>query len=205
VKKPPSLFVRDWNGPHKGLVTRDVNPECQWVVDGEGMATRKRDGTACAVIGGRLYKRHDCKAGSKWAKNPPADWIACQDPDPVTGHWPHWAPVGDGPGDKWHAAAWAVFTDGGLETIPGNVTLELCGPHFQTNAEGLDAETFYSHGSERLPDCPRDFDGLVAYLTEHVMEGIVWHHPDGRMAKIKAKDFGLQWPRTAPDAKAEAV
>ena len=26
------------------------------------------------------------------------------------------------------------------------------------------------------------------------IEGIVWHHPDGRMAKIKARDFGIQWP-----------
>ena len=26
------------------------------------------------------------------------------------------------------------------------------------------------------------------------IEGIVWHHPDGRMAKIKRRDFGLSWP-----------
>ena len=28
----------------------------------------------------------------------------------------------------------------------------------------------------------------------HVVEGIVWHHPDGRMVKIKRKDFGFKWP-----------
>lgn len=192
MKKIPSLFVRDWNGPHKGLVTREVNPECAWVVAGEGTATRKRDGTACAIIGGKLYKRHDCKKGSKWAKNPPSDWIACQEPDPVTGHWPHWAPVGDGPADQYHREAIGDLSAMG-DTCDG--TWELCGPHFQTNPEGLKAECFFRHGSEVLTDCPRDFDGLVAYLTANVMEGIVWHHPDGRMAKIKARDFGIAWPR----------
>jgi hypothetical protein len=191
MRKIPSLFVRDWNG-NKALVTREVNPECQWVVDGEGAATRKRDGTACAVINGRLYRRHDCKRGSKWAKNPPADWIACQEPDEKTGHWPHWAPVGDGPADKYHREAIVDITGQG-DIYDG--TWELCGPHFQTNAEHLNGDTFFRHGSEVLSDCPRDFDGLAAYLAEHAIEGIVWHHPDGRMAKIKATDFGIKWPR----------
>ena len=39
---------------------------------------------------------------------------------------------------------------------------------------------------------PRDFDGLRAFLETAGIEGIVWHHGDGRMAKIKAKDFGLK-------------
>lgn len=34
--------------------------------------------------------------------------------------------------------------------------------------------------------------GLRSYLSAGVFEGIVWHHPDGRMVKIKAKDFGLR-------------
>jgi hypothetical protein len=36
---------------------------------------------------------------------------------------------------------------------------------------------------------PRDYDGLRDYLAVHPYEGIVWHHPDGRMAKLKARDF----------------
>lgn len=42
---------------------------------------------------------------------------------------------------------------------------------------------------------PRDFDGLRAWLDGKDIEGIVFHHPDGRMAKIKLRDFGLRRPK----------
>lgn len=40
-----------------------------------------------------------------------------------------------------------------------------------------------------VEDAPRTFDALKGYLANKTIEGIVWHHPDGRMVKIKAKDF----------------
>ena len=43
---------------------------------------------------------------------------------------------------------------------------------------------------EILTDCPRDFRGLMDYLRGRDIEGVVWHHPDGRMAKLKGTDFG---------------
>ena len=33
---------------------------------------------------------------------------------------------------------------------------------------------------------------LREYLSEGAIEGVVWHHPDGRMVKIKGKDFGIK-------------
>jgi hypothetical protein len=30
---------------------------------------------------------------------------------------------------------------------------------------------------------------VAAYLHARPYEGIVWHHPDGRMAKLKKRDF----------------
>jgi hypothetical protein len=47
------------------------------------------------------------------------------------------------------------------------------------------------HGKEVLSDAPRTFDALRAYLQRDI-EGIVWHHEDGRMVKIKGKDFGIR-------------
>ena len=41
------------------------------------------------------------------------------------------------------------------------------------------------------------FDGLHRWLCAHPVEGLVFHHPDGRMAKIKRRDYGLSWPVTA--------
>ena len=55
MKKIPTLFIRDASNPK--FVTREVNPECQWVIDGEGVATRKWDGSACLIRGGKLFKR----------------------------------------------------------------------------------------------------------------------------------------------------
>jgi len=43
-----------------------------------------------------------------------------------------------------------------------------------------------------LTDCPRTFDALREYLRGRDIEGVVWHHPDGRLVKIKGKDFGLR-------------
>lgn len=48
-------------------------------------------------------------------------------------------------------------------------------------------------GAFSYPDAPRDFDGIKAWLTDRQIEGLVWHHDDGRMAKIKRRDFGLKW------------
>lgn len=39
-----------------------------------------------------------------------------------------------------------------------------------------------------LLDVPTDLLGIVTWLQDTKFEGIVWHHPDGRMAKLKARD-----------------
>lgn len=41
-------------------------------------------------------------------------------------------------------------------------------------------------------DAPRSFAALGAWLANAGVEGIVWHHPDGRKVKIKTKDFGFR-------------
>ena len=46
-----------------------------------------------------------------------------------------------------------------------------------------------SYLNER-PSLPgADREGLAEWLTARRYEGIVWHHPDGRMAKLKRRDF----------------
>jgi len=42
---------------------------------------------------------------------------------------------------------------------------------------------------EKLEDVPRTFEAIKAYLGQRDIEGIVWHHPDGRIVKIKKRDF----------------
>jgi hypothetical protein len=179
MKKIISLFKRNYDGDH--LVRNEVIPGAEWVVNGEGIATRKWDGTCCMVRDGKLYKRYDVKKG----RTVPANFEPAQEADPVTGHWPGWVPVGDGPEDKYFREAFALadHADG---------TYELCGPKVNGNPEGFSGHILVHHSISKLYDCPRDFDGLREYLSKTNIEGIVWHHPDGRMVKIKAKDFGLK-------------
>lgn len=178
MKKTVSLFQRNYDGDR--LVRDEIVPGAEWVAAGEGVATRKIDGTCCMVRGGKLFKRYDAKAG----KTPPIGFEPAQpEPDANTGHWPGWLPVGDGPDDARHRDAEMPTEDG---------TYELCGPKVQSNPEGYSKHVLVKHGAEVLHDCPRTFDALRDYLSDGAIEGVVWWHPDGRLVKIKGKDFGIK-------------
>jgi len=178
-----SLFKRNYEGDR--LVYPEVVEGAEWVVVGEGVATEKLDGTSCMIRDGKLYKRYDAKKG----KTPPPGFEPVQNPDAVTGHWPGWLPVTDAPDDRWHREAW----DHGGMFLPDG-TYELLGPKVQGNKYMLPQHILRRHGDVKL-NAPRDFKGLKRFFEENPeFEGIVWHHPDGRMVKIKRKDFGLKWP-----------
>jgi len=182
MKKISTLFKK--NPENLGLVINEINPENQWVMDGEGIPTRKFDGTACAIIDGELYKRYDVKKG----KSVPNGAIPCQEPDEKTGHWPHWVKCErDNPADKYHFEAFDLrygLADG---------TYELIGPKIQGNPEKLDTHQLVKHGNAILNIPDLSFAVLADYLSKNDMEGIVFHHKtDGRMCKIRKSDFGFK-------------
>ena len=187
VRKMPTLFVREFR--KEGGVLRTlpiVTKGCEWVGEGEGVATEKVDGSCCALINGAFYKRYDAKKG----KTPPPGAIPCQsEPDPITGHWPCWVRVTDEPQDRWYKNAYYNTT---WATEDG--TYEAVGPHFQKNPYGLDDDFLERHGRIKIPDCPRDYEGIKWYLYHHNIEGIVWHRGNGEMCKIKRSDFNFPWP-----------
>lgn len=181
MKKIISLFQRNYDGDR--LVRDEVVPGAEWVQAGEGIATRKYDGTCCMIRDGKLYKRYDAKKG----KTPPPNFEPSQDYDEITGHMPGWIPVGDGPDDQWHRE--------GLVNTPNltDGTYELLGPKIQGNPEKVGTtHQLIKHGITNLPDCPRTYNELKKWFEGVDIEGVVWHHPDGRMVKIKAKDFGIK-------------
>lgn len=190
MKKIPNVFERDWLGD-KSRVIDKVNPGCEWVLAGEGKATRKWDGTATLLRGGKMFRRYDAKNG----KAPPPNFEPAQEPDAKTGHWPGWIPCErDDPAARWHFEAYDIRADvGPMALVDG--TYELCGPKVSANPERAFGHVLIPHGQSVLVDVERTHAGLAAYLAAHVMEGIVFHHPDGRMAKIRAGDLGLKWPR----------
>ena len=179
MKKIKSLFKRDYEGTR--LAYNEIVEGCEWVINGEGIATRKFDGTPCMIKDCEIYKRYDVKNG----KTPPGGFIACQGPDKVTGHWPGWIKCDrSNKSDKYFFEAFDEhFEDG---------TYELCGPKINKNKEMFSEHVLVKHGMYTLSDCPRDFDNIKKYLEKLDIEGIVWHRENGDMCKIKKKDFGFK-------------
>lgn len=181
MKKISTLFKKDPNDLSR--VINEVDPQNEWVIKGEGVATRKFDGSACAIIAGQLYKRYDVKSG----RDVPENAMPCQLPDPITKHWPHWVLCQpNNPADKF-------FLEG-FENLEFQYdgTYELCGPKVQGNPEKFDKHTLVKHSEEKIYFSDYSFEGIKKLLDELPYEGIVFHHPDGRMCKIRKSDFGLK-------------
>lgn len=186
MKKITTLFKRDFN--NNGAIIDDYSDGTEWVLAGEGKATRKYDGTCILVRNGKLFKRYELKAG----RIAPPDF-ELQDEDKTTGKKMGWVEVGWGSEDKWHREAIEGGNPDKVDLPDG--TYELLGPKVQGNPEHTDKYYFQRHAdAEVLENAPTTFTGLKEYLADKDIEGIVWHHPDGRMVKIKLKDYRLRRP-----------
>ena len=182
MKKIPTVFERDWDGD-RSRVTEQVHPGCEWVIFGEGIARQKYDGTCVLIRDAKLYKRHEVREG----KQTP-DGFEEIDHDDETGKRVGWVPVGDGPEDRWHREAFDAL----LPTRREDGTYELVGPKIQGNPEGASHHQLVRHAEACPYIVPRTFEGMRDLLSDLDVEGFVFHHEDGRMAKIKARDFGIK-------------
>lgn len=188
MKKIPTLFERVFENHRIVGITDTVTPGMEWVLEGEGVATIKLDGSCCAIIDGVFYKRYDAKKGKK----PPEGAIPCCDPDPVTGHWPHWVKVDENnPSDKWFIEA---YKNTAAEMILTDRTYEAVGPHFNGNPELWIQDVLIPHGILKLKTFPRDFVGIRNALAKDHMEGVVFWKDGEPQCKIKRTDFGFEWP-----------
>ncbi len=183
MKKLPTLFERAYSNHKVVGIKPNVTEGMEWVLNGEGIATVKIDGSCCAIINGELYKRYDAKKGKK----APEGAIPCCDPDPITGHYPHWVKVDkNNSGDKWFIKAYnntPEITDG---------TYEAIGVHFQGNPYGLCDDILEKHGVKHI-EVERSFEGIKNYLEKNYIEGIVFWLNGEPMCKIKRSDFGFDW------------
>lgn len=183
MRKIPTVFKRDpENMKH---VLTEVNPDCEWVLAGEGTATRKYDGTCILKDNlGEWWARREVKAG----RTSPAGFSEVST-DPNTGKTVGWVPIETSSFHKWFCDA--------LEHNPGPYdagTYELCGPKVQGNPENFEHHLLVPHGAHTIllgepVTFERIRDAVLSFASAGGWEGIVWHHPDGRMAKIKARDF----------------
>ncbi len=183
MEKIPTLFERD----DKFKVTPQVKTGCEWVFTGEGLATEKLDGTnvRLTIRNGRCVRLEKRRNPSKEQKK-----------QGIVDGWYVDALKGS-PEDKWIFAAMQATE---VENWPdGEHSCEALGPKIQGNELGLEKHICVPFNRE-IPiyqEVNRSFAALQQQLLElqskfapgHLAEGIVFHHPDGRRAKIKRRDF----------------
>lgn len=190
MKKLKTLFIKD--PQNLGRVINQVNPDNSWVFT-DGIPTQKFDGTSCAIINGKLYKRYDAKIDKntgKYKRSIPDGAISCQPADKLSGHHPHWVLCNrDNNADRYHFEGFDALTN------KQDGTYELCGPKVQGNPEAVNQHRLVKHGTKVLDITNFSFESLKAYLSsdENDLEGIVFHHKNSdQMCKIRKSDFGIQ-------------
>lgn len=184
MRKIPTLLQRDPDDMRR--VLDEITPGCEWVMAGEGVATRKYDGTCVSFDGDDWWARREVKPG----KTPPEGWHQIGEADPATGKRVGWEPIDQSGFAQWHAEVIAAHP--ARKWNPG--TYELLGPKVNGNPEGHVFHVLQRHAAAELwplLDHPESI-AVVRYAVRALpsdWEGIVWHHPDGRMCKIKRRDF----------------
>ncbi|MDQ0381741.1 hypothetical protein [Amycolatopsis thermophila] len=184
MEKIPTLFERD----ERFHVIDRPRAECAWVFEGAGVGTEKLDGTnvRLTVRSGQLVRVEKRRNPSKAQKRQGIvdGWYADAREESAE--------------DKWILAA-AAATD--VSTWPdGEHSCEALGPRIQGNPLALSSHVCvpFDLRAPVIPDVPRGYAELRDFLATlesrfapgHLAEGIVFHHADGRRAKIKRTDFG---------------
>lgn len=183
MEKIPTIFDRGENFK----VINKVREGCEWVLAGEGAATEKVDGmnVRLTIRAGRCVRVEKRRNPTKVQKK--------------QGIIDGWYVDADeyGQEDKWiFEAVKSTEVEGWPD---GEHSCEALGPKIQGNPLGLEKHVCVPFNLEipAFDEIPRSFGGLEKalaeleskYSPEHLAEGIVFHHPDGRRAKIKRKDF----------------
>lgn len=192
MEKIPTVFERD----DSFRVIDKVKQGCEWVFAGEGVSTEKLDGTNV-----RLTVRSGQLVRVEKRRNPSAK----QKKQGITDGW--YVDADEfGPEDRWiYEAGRATDVSGWPD---GEHSCEALGPNIQGNALGLTKLLCvpFNLVVPTYSDAPRSYEGLRVWLEKmessfspgHLAEGIVFHHADGRRAKIKRRDFYRGAPKPLP-------
>jgi len=177
MRKIPTIFKR--NPENMREILHEHHLDCEWVFNGEGVATRKYDGTCVKIENGNYFKRREVKKG----RVAPNNFIE-EEFDENTGKRVGWVPVDRSlKEDRWHMETFSEKLSDG--------TYELVGPKIQGNPEGYNVHALVKHEKAQVfKTVQRTFEGISDFMKDKDIEGIVFHHPDGRMGKIKKKDYG---------------
>lgn len=196
MRKIPTIFLRDHNS---GFVRPEINPSAAWVFDKPVVAVRKYDGTCMLHNHGKWYYRRVLKPGQKTPMG-----FGLEEFDEVTKKAVGWMPVEMDFSYKKHfeqAVSLPPLNLGTTAEVEYEYgTYELIGPKVNGNPEGVKDHRLVPHKlAEQLADVQvldvHELDVTDAYeALKHVLgfmpvEGAIFRHEDGRLAKLKKKDF----------------
>jgi len=146
--------------------------------------------------GAKWWARREVKAG----KTAPPNYVE-DNTDPVTGKTQGWEPIEQSAFAKFHAEVlnrqteWVSSGEEPHQPFPIG-TYELVGPKVNGNPEREDQHVLINHDYAEIAHdainastIDRIKEIVALYSELNGWEGIVWHHPDGRMAKLKARDL----------------
>lgn len=167
-------------------VTPEIRAGTEWVFAGEGIATEKLDGTNIRITiqSGKVIKVEKRRNPTKEEK------AKGNEPGYIDAHRE----------DSQDKHIFRAVDGTNTSKVPdGAWSCEAVGPKIQGNPLGLVNPICYifSLNPTIVSNVPRDYDGLKIFFRNfdslyspgHKAEGIVFHQIDGRMAKIKARDF----------------
>jgi hypothetical protein len=199
MRKIPTVLRR--NPDDMKHVLPEVNPGCEWVLAGDGVPTRKYDGTCVMLDAAGWWARRELKPG----KPAPEGFVAVEH-DENTGKTVGWVPMEKSPFARWHAEAVENFSArfGDRRGSGAFGTYELVGPKIQGDPDRFGEHWLVPHEGAMILRSIVDLDTPAALMSfarwagDEGYEGIVWHHPDGRMAKLKARDIPPSSEGAAP-------
>lgn len=189
MNKIPTALIRDPN--NRAKVLPEITPGCEWVFTGEGVPTRKYDGT-CTMLdeNEKWWARREVKPGREFPPN-----FVLVHFDVVTQKNQGWEPIEQSPFYKFFLEALEY------EEPAEYGTYELVGPKINNNEINWAGVKFEKHylfehaTAQTLKHLDFAFPPATVMMvldrlckTEGI-EGVVWHHPDGRMAKLKGRDL----------------
>lgn len=192
MKKIPTVFQREEGhqvGYQGRYVIQKLTEGCEWVMDYDSaaVATRKYDGTCMMFDGINWWARREVKPGK-----PTPPYFTRVERDVFTGKEYGGIPADDSDYRRYFYEALTALTAHWPSPAAG--TYELIGPKVNGNPEKTTGHHLIRHAdAETVTDVDRSWGGIfwqVRMLFEtRGWEGLVFHHPDGRMAKIKFKDY----------------
>lgn len=189
MKKIPTLFPRVIQGPSLFPIN-----ELQFKI--------KVDGTACYLLNNQPYVRYDAKLikrkRGKVVKvltkeevllTLPPGAIACQEPDELSGHWPHWVKLFDQSEYGYQKKGYE------LSQPQANGSYECVGLGINGNPHGEEKTLWVHHQSDKLlvdiqlsqDNC---YSELQEFLKDFPWEGLVAYKDEIPVAKIRRCDFG---------------